>query len=417
MDEYDMASMIFLDDAYIKEFSTKIKHIEKYKNNEYAIVLKETIFHPQSGGQICDTGVIESDNTVGTVVDVHEKDGEIFHVVKMKRGLFHKGDTVKCKLNWQRRYDVMRAHTGEHILARAIMKNVPNADILKVHIGQQKGDLVVKSQEEISITQLTEIEILSNEIVYAKLPVTIRKFNNLAEAKDYYKDRLREHVPDPNKPLRIIEIGEYDVAACVGTHVKNTGEIGFIKITGIEGSPKEYRIGFVVADLAIKTAIKMANTSLLLARKHTTSVEELPRKIENLAEWAKDLNRKISSISKNFVSIMMNQFVTNNKISINNKIIFYGVFNDIDMKYIIPELKMHAKRNEFGVIGVVRKTANIIVALPPELESLGSELIAEANKIIEGGGSKKDNLIIIGGRNPKRVTQCIEAIIRMIKES
>lgn len=414
-----MTNKIFLRDSYIKELTTTIKKLIKVSDNKYHIILEDSIFHPQSGGQIKDGGTIKGKNGEGTVIDIIEEDNELVHIVKMHQGAFHEGDKINCILDWNVRYSIMRAHTGEHILARSFMTKVPGADIIKVHIDNLQGDLVIISPSEISWDTITEVEILANRKIYEKIPVEIKDFKNLADAEKYYGSKLREHVPDPNQPLRIIEIGDFDFSACVGTHVKNTGEVGLVKVVGIEGSPKEYRISFVVAEKAIDKGIKIANTALKLARKYTSAVDELPKKIVNLENWAKELKKDLVIISKRLVDYEINYFIKNNSFKVGSADGFYGIMENIDQKFVIPKLINLGKKGKLGIVGIKNKNAAIIVVLPTnfDLNINVSQMIANTGKIICGGGRKRENLILIGGKCPEKVNIAMDRILKMFKPS
>ncbi|MEA1993642.1 MAG: alanyl-tRNA editing protein [Euryarchaeota archaeon] len=214
--------LLFLKDSYKREFEAEVLNFEK----NY-VVLDRTCFYPKGGGQDCDTG------TLGdfTVSKVKKKKGKVLHKID---GTPEEGDTVTGKLDWERRYSLMKYHTALHILSRAVFNRYGGA-VAGNQIHPHKARIDFDLEE---IKDEKEIEEKTNEIIKEGRPVktfTVPR-EKAAELVDE-KTRL-DLIPDFIKDIRVIDIEGYDIDACGGTHVKNTEEIGEIEITNVESKGK-----------------------------------------------------------------------------------------------------------------------------------------------------------------------------------
>jgi misacylated tRNA(Ala) deacylase len=206
---------LYLLDCYMKEFETTIKSV-----NEKFVTLEETAFYPNSGGQPNDTGKINDYN----VVYVGKFKGEISQEVD-KEGL-KPGDKVKCTIDWDRRYKLMRYHTAAHILANVINKNT-GAMITGNQLSLEKAriDFCV---EDYNPEELQNYVNEANEIVKRELPVKLSIISREEAIKNLGENisMLAKGLPESVKEIRIVKIEGYTEEACGGTHVANTKEVG-----------------------------------------------------------------------------------------------------------------------------------------------------------------------------------------------
>ena len=227
-----MTEKLFLEDSYLKEFYAKITHVD----NKY-IKLDKTCFYPKSGGQVNDLGTLtrNKDNKEFQVVFVAKIDDDISHEVN-EEGL-KIGDEVHGKINWERRYKLMRLHTAAHVLDAVFHED--NGVLIT---GNELN--VEKSRIDFNLQNFTKEKVQSfidkaNEII-----------NKNLEVKNYYLKKeeamkipgiikLANAAPPDLPILRITEIVNLDIQADAGTHVKNLKEIGKIILLDIENKGKE----------------------------------------------------------------------------------------------------------------------------------------------------------------------------------
>jgi len=223
---------LYYKDAYIREFETEVKAVNKGK----FIVLDQTIFYPNGGGQPHDMGKIISNGREYNIIYVGKFDGMISHEVD-KEGL-KVGDKIKGVLNWERRYKYMRMHTAVHIVCQ-IINSETGALITGNQIGEHKTR-VDFSLEDYDKEKIREYVERSNEIVNKNLDV--RSYFISKEEAQKIPDliKLAMKLPD-REEIRIVEIGDFDRQADGGTHVKNTEEIGKVVFLKTDNKGKNNR--------------------------------------------------------------------------------------------------------------------------------------------------------------------------------
>ncbi len=230
-----MTQMIFLEDCYAKEADATIIASEGSK-----VELDRTIFCPQGGGQPADNGKITllgSSNSGYSVVDVKKENGRIIHYVD-REGL-KAGDRVRCVLDWERRYKLMRHHTAMHILA-AIMHKDAGALITGNQIGTDESRIDF-SLETFDREKMTEYVAAANETIKRDIAIKTYFLPREEAMKIPGIVKLAAALPPQVEKLRIVEIGDVDMQADGGTHVANTSEIGQIEISKLDNKGKDRR--------------------------------------------------------------------------------------------------------------------------------------------------------------------------------
>ncbi len=238
-----MTNVLYLDDAYLKEWTAKVisvKENSKEPSSASFVVLDRTAFYPKGGGQPNDEGVIvkKNDGREYKVVFVGKSDGIISHEVDCSsNGPLNEGDIVECKLNWNRRYKLMRMHTACHVLAGVLHKDT--------------GAMITGNQLDIDKSR---IDFSVEQYDPEKLKEYIEKANRILEEGHeniiYYVDksqdidkflRLAKGIPEGITNVRIVEIQGFDAQPDGGTHVKNTKEVGRIRFLSSENKGKNNR--------------------------------------------------------------------------------------------------------------------------------------------------------------------------------
>lgn len=204
----------YYEDCHLERFTAQVTGCEETPKG-YRITLDATAFYPEGGGQACDTGTLGQ----ATVLDVREQDDEIIHLCD--RPLPVNG-IVEGRLHWDKRFDLMQQHTGEHIVS-GIIHRLYGYHNVGFHIG---ADMVtIDFDGPIPPEALNEIEQEANTSVWKNLPVHCW-YPTEAELTQVPYRKKRE-LP---WPVRIVQIPDIDSCACCGVHVANTGEVGLIKL-------------------------------------------------------------------------------------------------------------------------------------------------------------------------------------------
>jgi misacylated tRNA(Ala) deacylase len=219
-------------DCYLKEFEAEVKEVTgKF------IILDQSAFYPEAGGQPTDTGKLICDGQEYNVVFIKKISGSISHEVE-REGL-KPGDKVNGIINWDRRHLFMRYHTACHILS-TIVHNATAAHITGNQISTEKARIDF-NLENFDRDQLGEYGKRANEIIEKNLPVEIKIMPRDEAFKIPAIVKLKMMLPESIKEIRVIDIEGFDQQACGGCHVKNTSEIGKLEITKAENKGKSNR--------------------------------------------------------------------------------------------------------------------------------------------------------------------------------
>nr|WP_321497760.1 alanyl-tRNA editing protein AlaXM [uncultured Methanolobus sp.] len=233
---------LYLTDCYLKEFDATVESI---KDDKF-VVLNQTAFYPNSGGQPHDTGkLVREDGTEFEVIFTGKFGGDISHEVS-NPGL-KTGDKVKGIIDWGRRYKFMQYHTACHILS-AIIHNETGAMISGNQLGEDKTR-VDFNLEDFDREQIASYESKVNEIIDRNIPVSIEIMPREEAFSIPSVVKLKDAFPPEVEEIRIISIPDVDVQACGGTHMANTGDIPHISIIKAENKGKNNRrVYFKFAD-------------------------------------------------------------------------------------------------------------------------------------------------------------------------
>jgi alanyl-tRNA synthetase len=238
---------LYYNDPYLFEFDATILETRSMANR-IGVVLDKTAFYPTSGGQPNDLGTINDAAVIDCIED--ENTGTVIHLVD--RELV--SGTARCRIDGVRRADHMQQHSGQHVLSQAFVE-LFDWPTVSFHMGAATCTIDLPA-ESISREQAERAEDLANRIVRDNRNVSVRYITqeNIAEAG------LRKATQRTGE-IRVIDISGYDRSACGGTHVRMTGEIGPILITGVERAKKQSRVQFICGDRVLRYA-RQANRTL-----------------------------------------------------------------------------------------------------------------------------------------------------------
>lgn len=226
-----MTELLYFNDSYLKEFSAKVAEVIGN-----CVVLDKTAFYPAGGGQAFDTGVLVKDGKEFMVNSVVKKEGKIVHETTSE---LQTGDNVIGRINWERRYKLMRMHTSAHLLSALFYKK---AGVLIT--GNQMD--VEKSRIDFNLETIDKEFIASiiksaNDAIATNAPVKIYSLQREEAMKNPEIVKLAGALPPTIETLRIVEIVGIDIQADGGTHVKALGEIGKIELLSLENKGKNNR--------------------------------------------------------------------------------------------------------------------------------------------------------------------------------
>jgi alanyl-tRNA synthetase len=258
---------LYYTDSYLVEFDAIVRDLVQ-RDGRWIATLDRTAFYPTSGGQPFDVGTLGD----ATVVDVFDQeDGTVGHLLDRE---LDKNSRIRGRIDWDRRFDHMQQHTGQHVFSAALEKEL-GARTVSFHLGTATA--TIDLDKDLSTEQIAQGEAAANAIVWENREICVK----FVTAQEAAKLPLRKE-PTREGDLRIVEIEDYDMSACGGTHVSRTGAIGMIAVAGSERFKGGVRVEFVCGQRALRVYRGLRDTVSAGVRLLSVLPEELPSAIEKL---------------------------------------------------------------------------------------------------------------------------------------
>ncbi len=413
-------SQIYYEDPYTKELEAKVIRIV---SSGY-VILDKTCFYPEGGGQPADEGSLRFDNIDTKVVDVQKIGNVTVHKTDGK--LPRENQTVRCNLNWDRRYALMKAHTATHLINGAARR------VLGEHVwqyGTQKGTdvsrLDISHFRRLTPKQIDEIEVLANKAIEAKIQVeTAWMPRNDAEAK--YGFRLYQGGAVPGKDIRVVKTGDWDVEACAGTHLRNTGEVGFVKIVYTERIQDGVeRIGYSVGLKALEAVQKQERILRRVSESLSAPIEKLDKIAEKLTKELKQANTEKRRLIKELAAKETSMATKQESVATetNGIILIKRDFGEsLDAGRWIQTANEMIKRDDRIVAilyGSGAKNARmLIMAGNVALEKgINAEIVVkEVSPLLGGGGGGRPNFAQGGGTRSDKIEEAVRKAEEVVKK-
>ncbi|MGA9529437.1 MAG: alanyl-tRNA editing protein [Terriglobales bacterium] len=262
-----------------------------------AVILRESAFYPTSGGQVHDTGwiMLGSGERLRVAEVADAEDGRVVHYIEapaemrpdwMGEGARHIGTAIHGSIDPERRRDHMQQHTGQHVLSAAFIE-LYQFPTVSFHMGEDYCSIDLAT-EALSAVQVAGAEKRANEIVFENRPVRIR----YVRREEAEKLGLRKLPPAERDELRLIEIADFDLSACGGTHVAATGQIGSILLRKTEKTRQGMRVEFVCGARAVRMARRDYATLTEAAALYSAQMSDVPAMIRKSFDESKTLRRQ-----------------------------------------------------------------------------------------------------------------------------
>ena len=227
---------LYVDDSYVREFDARV-----VRSGPKFVVLDITAFYPEGGGQPSDTGTLEAGGEKFKVLKAMKRGPQIFHYLD---GDIPEGTKVKGAVDWDRRFTLMRLHSGEHLLTGLF--EAENAGT-KVFSSFSQLDFQPSAIDEATLKRVRErFDAVVNEDVLVTIYYTSRE--ELDVGDDARKRSFLEKIPSNVQELRMVKIGGYAMTFCMGTHVRSTGDIGKLRGLRLEAKKNQRKIVYFELD-------------------------------------------------------------------------------------------------------------------------------------------------------------------------
>lgn len=412
---------LYYTDPYMKEFNAEVL---KVINHEY-VILEKTCFYPEGGGQPSDRGLITFGIVRAEVLNVQKVGKVIVH--KIKSAIMpREGSIIKGILDWDRRYALMKAHTATHLINGAARRALGD------HVwqsGTQKGiestRLDITHYRRLSPEETHKIEVLANEAIAAAMPIEIKWYTR-SEAEACYGFRLYQGGAVPGKDIRVVKTGNWDVEACAGTHLKNTSEIGFIKILYTERVQDGVeRLVYATGLQALKFVQSQESMLWKVSEILNAPLEKLDKTAEKIVNELKETKVENRKLLKELAAKESGALAedSSEQVDVNGvKIVKRDFGQETDTNRMLQTATEIIKRNDATVTlfyGADQKTAKIMIMAGNAAIAKGvnaGEIVKQSAPIFGGGGGGRPNFAQGGGTQPDKIQDAVKVAEEILKK-
>ena len=409
---------LYYHDSRLLEFDARVISLSELDDGQIAVTLDRTAFYPTGGGQPTDTGTLGE----ARVVDcIDAEDEGVLHLIQGPTP--EVGDTVHGKIDWQRRLDHLQQHTGQHILSAAFV-HLFDAPTRSFRVLEQECeiDIALADPTDEKIEQAVD---LANQIIWESRPIRISQVTSEeAAALPLRKEPAREG------ELRLIEIGDFDLTPCGGTHASATGEVGVIAVRSWERAKGLTRIQFIAGIRALADFRKANQTACGVAALFSAGREDSPALVAKLIEENKALVRRVSELEEVTIRVEAEELLRHAEVvsssapassptggqSLNSEHgtrIITRVFDDRSSDSLKQlALALTARPNTVALLGSRDgETARLVFARSSEVAGNMSILMRNACEVIDGRGGGRADLAQGGGRNAEKIGKAIASAL------
>ncbi len=380
----DKIKRLYFKDPYQTEFESEVISVSQ-KKGKYLVMLEQTCFYPESGGQPADSGEI---NGI-PVVHVFEENGEVIHVLESEV----RSKKVTGKIDWKRRFDHMQQHAGQHILSQCFHRLVKGKTV-SFHLGEDNSTVDIDI-DKISKHDLFKVEEMANQIVFENREI---KTYFLPEKK--ISDVPLRKPPKKHGLIRIVEVTGFEYSACGGTHPRYTGEIGMIKIIGQERIRQNFRFTFVCGHRAYSDYTRKDKILTETAVMLSSHEEDVPHSVEKLFSDLKEQKKKNRKISKRLSEVEAEKIIKDASGPVIKKIFKKKTKDQIRI------LALHIiKESGFYIIfGVIQDDmAHLVLARSEDIDFDMRNLIPEISSVLKVKGGGRPSLVELVGEEPDKL--------------
>jgi alanyl-tRNA synthetase len=368
---------LYYNDSFLYDFEARVVDSVAI-GGKPAVVLDRTAFYPTSGGQVHDTGkLVLDDNHEVPVIEVADEEGG--RIVHFTADSLAAGTLVRGNVDVARRRDHMQQHSGQHVLSAAFI-HLFNMPTVSFHMGLESCTIDLETSG-VSLKQVEQAEHLANEITSEDRPVDIR-FVSLDEARQL---GLRKLPPKQAGELRLIDIHDFDLTACGGTHVRSTGQIGAILLRKVEKAKQGVRVEFVCGLRAVATARKDYAVLTEAAGIYSSHIHDLPQQVRKSVEAGKTEGKAQHKLLEELAGLHAERLLAQATASPR---VVIRVFPERDAGFIkLLAQKLTASQSDvIALLGAGAGQATLVFAQSPGQKSNMGQLMKEAMAKLGGRG-------------------------------
>lgn len=389
--------------------------------DEAVIVLAETPFYGESGGQVGDTGVIYSANGEFLVNDTQKQGDNFLHFGTLQSGQLFAGDTVDARISRSRRRQIKRHHSATHLLHRALR------DTLGSHV-QQKGSLVdefktrfdFSHETALSAEEIEAVEQAINKQVMANVAVSIEEMSYDAAREKGAMALFGEKYGDV---VRVVSIGDedYSIELCGGTHVSQTGDIGLVKVMSQGAVSAGVRRIECVAGEALLAAMREQSAVLQqLAAQLKTDAAQLPERVEHLQQQLKAAEKQVQQLKRELASGgAQNEAAAQSIGQWKVLALQRDGFDNATLRDSADQLRDQQQLDAVVIGGVDGDTARLVISVSKAAVARGlhaGDIIRQLAAHIGGKGGGRPDFAQAGGKNIAGMDKALAALAEVLPQ-
>jgi len=403
---------LYYDDAYRSEFEAVVLDVFECEEG-YDVVLDQTRFYPEGGGQPADHGTLSTGDTTVDVTDVQIEDGVIRHHTDEDPG---KGEFVTGQINVDRRRRLMSHHTATHVVidaARSVLgEHVRQAGAQK---GTESSRIDIRHFERLDRETVEEIERRANETVREDLHVH-QEWPDRHEAEETYGFDLYQGGIPAGQNIRLIHVGE-DVQACGGTHVARTGEIGSIKILSTERVQDGVeRLTFAAGAAAVDHVQSMERSLHAAAETFDVTPSEVPETAARFFDEWKERGKQIEQLKEDLAKARATSPADEDRIEIGEwEAVVKRV--DVDMDELRATANALSDEGVVAIVGSGHDGAQFVVSAPEGAPVNAGEIVSELASRVGGGGGGPPDFAQGGGPDVEALDDALAAVPDLLKDA
>jgi alanyl-tRNA synthetase len=375
-----MTDRLYYHNSFLYDFEAEVEEIPA--SQRPAVILNRSAFYPTSGGQIFDIGTISIDgNQALRVTEVADtEDGRVVHYLEAPVKDLPPGTRVRGQIDVTRRRDHMQQHSGQHVLSAAFIK-LFDLHTVSFHMADDYCSIDLDTPN-LTKEQIESAERLANEIIFENRPVDIR-FVSREEAG---KLGLRKLPAADRDELRIVDIHEFDLSACGGTHVRQTGQIGCILLRKAERVRQGWRIEFVAGQRAVAIARRDFTTLTETAGLFSAQIYDVPQQARKSLEEVRALRKQREQSQEELAAAQAATLLSETPES-NGRRVVIRTFSDRDMN----SLKMLAQK-------LTRLATNVVALLASTSPQPSLVFVQSDGQPFDMGALMKQTMATLNGR-------------------
>jgi alanyl-tRNA synthetase len=399
-----MTERLYYHDSHLTQFDARVLGVFDHGAGRFAVTLDRTAFYPTGGGQPCDTGTLGEARVVECVEE--EETGIVRHVVEGAAPRV--GARVEGRVDWSRRLDHLQQHTGQHILSQAFVR-LFDAQTRAFRMLERASEIDLDLREP-SSERIEQAVELANRIIWEDRAVSIRRVSSAeAAALPLRKDSAREG------DLRIIEIENFDLSPCGGTHAARTGEVGILAVRSWERAKGLTRIEFLAGGRVLADYRRANHTARSVAALFSAGRDDAQELAARVLEENKLLSRRLRTLEEIAARVEAEELIETATPVVGDDRgtrIVTRAFADRDAESLKRlALSIISRPGLIALLGsrdADGRAARLVFARAPEAHGDMNALMREACALIEGRGGGRPDLAQGGGTNVEKLTTTLE---------